>query len=49
MDARIVGTFATLSTEAVLSDADVVVGDPSEWLVLQVPRDKRIYMHIKYQ
>lgn len=42
IDAKVVGTPLSLSTEVALGDANIVVSDPSECLVLQVLGKKRI-------
>lgn len=42
VDAKVVSTSSTLSTEVSLGDANIVVGDLPEWPVLPVPGEKRI-------
>lgn len=37
VDAKVEGISSDLSIEADLSDADIIVDDLSEWLVLSVP------------
>lgn len=40
--AKVVTTYSTLTTEAALRDADIMVGDPLEWLALVVSGEKMI-------
>lgn len=37
LDAKVVGTSSTLSTKHALSNAYIMVSDPSNLLVIQVP------------
>lgn len=43
VDEKVVKTCSNSSIKAALSDADITVGDPSEWLVLLVLMEKRIF------
>lgn len=43
VDAIVGGTSSALSTGTTLSEVDIVVGDPSEWLFLMVPEMERIF------
>lgn len=40
MDAKVDGISSALNMEAALSDADIMVDNPSEWLVLPVSGNK---------
>lgn len=42
MHEKVASLSSTLSTEAILSDVGIVVGDLLEWLVLQVSGEKMI-------
>ena len=42
VDAKITSISSALSTKVALGDANIMVGDPSEWSVLPVLGEKRI-------
>lgn len=42
LDAKVVCTSSTMSTEAVINATDIEAGHPIEWLALLVSREKRI-------
>ena len=46
VDVKVMGTFLVMRTEATLRDVYIEVGDPSEWSIYHVPKEKRIDIHL---